>query len=90
MIDQEIIKKYVTRRQEDFEKCLLAFAKRDYADIEMIGHKMKGNGTTFGFPELSELGESLETGALAKDHDLIKVKLDEFKVWLSTRSSLTH
>lgn len=90
MIDQDVIKKYVSRRQDDFEKCLLAFAQRNYADIEMIGHKMKGNGSTFGFPELSELGESLENGALQKDHQLIKVKLDEFKVWLTSKSALSH
>ncbi|MFN7727568.1 MAG: hypothetical protein ACK5P7_00230 [Bdellovibrio sp.] len=51
---------------------------------------MKGNGSTFGFPELSELGESLEIGARQKDDQLIKAKLDEFKIWLTLKSALPY
>jgi hypothetical protein len=90
MIGQEAINKYLSRRQVDFERCLLGFTQRNYADIEMIGHNMKGNGSTFGFPELSELGESLEIGARQKDDQLIKAKLDEFKIWLTLKSALPY
>ncbi len=90
MIDQDVLKKYVVRRQDDFEKCLEAVGQSSFSTIEMIGHKMKGNGVTFGFPELSELGESLENAAIERDMDAIKKRLADFKRWLSTQSHLAH
>ena len=59
-LSDEVLAKYKSRRKNDLEICRQALQTRDYAPIGQVGHNMKGNGVTFGFPELSKLGEELE------------------------------
>ncbi len=40
------------------------------SDLETVGHKLKGNGSMYGFPTLSELGAKLETAAHTNNHGL--------------------
>ena len=85
MISTEAIKKYVQRRSEDLVACKQAIESRDYAVIENIGHKMKGNGLTFGYPELADIGKDLEGAAVEKDIDLIRNKVQSFEKWFDEK-----
>lgn len=44
----------------------------DLAEIRTLGHRMKGAGGSYGFDEISEIGERLESAALAHDVDTIR------------------
>lgn len=72
-LSNEMIQRYLERRKHDLDKCLSYLARRDFHEIEKIGHQLKGNGTTFGYPELSVIGKNLEQAARA--HDLTKLKV---------------
>lgn len=54
------------RRREQLlmETCL---AESDFEQIARLGHRLKGSGGSFGFPQLSSLGARLEH--VAKDED---------------------
>ena len=71
-LSNEIIQKYLERRKQDLDNCLSFLARRDFHELEKIGHQLKGNGTTFGYPELSVIGKNLEQAAQA--HDLTKLR----------------
>jgi len=45
--------RYLARRREDLLSLKLFIESSDYSSIETIGHKLKGNGATFGFVEIS-------------------------------------
>lgn len=62
---------FLANRQRDVDTIRKALVTCDFEEIADIGHKLRGNGATFGFPELSELGERLELGARARDHDRV-------------------
>ena len=72
--------KYLNRRIDEIEQlknyCLLIPENINnlelFASIEMIGHKLKGNGSTFGYPELTQLGLAIEEAA--KKLDLEKLR----------------
>lgn len=66
-------KKYLERRLNEIEELRLCLSVEDYDVAVNIGHRLKGNGETFGYPEISVIGNNLEQAALAKD----KVKMDE-------------
>lgn len=66
-IPQEAINKYLERRRGDIENCRQALHQGQLAICETVGHQLKGNGAMFGFPEISDVGKSLEQAA--KDHD---------------------
>lgn len=66
-IPHEAVMKYIERRKTDVENCRLALQSGNLSLLETVGHQLKGNGITFGFPEISTIGEALEIAA--KEHD---------------------
>jgi len=87
MIDLQLDQtKYLERRKIDLEKCFFAISCGQFEEIESIGHKIKGNGTTFGFPELSELGSAMETAAKDKNQEIVLQLTKQFKQWLDSQT----
>lgn len=82
MISPDAIKKYVQRRGEDLTACKQALENRDFSVIENVGHKMKGNGLTFGYPELADIGRDMENAATNKDWEVVQSKVTEFENWV--------
>ena len=60
-------KKYFSRRKVDLVSCHNALSISDFAFLQNIGHQLSGNGTSFGFDRLSEIGVQLETAAKEKN-----------------------
>ena len=42
-------------------------ASRDYAEISGIAHRLKGEGGSYGFDSMTEIGRSLEHAAATHD-----------------------
>lgn len=80
-------KKYLERRKQDLMTCLSAVQTDSYETIETVGHKIKGNGMTFGFPELSAIGAQIETAAQQKNKVQILKTTDELKAWVDAHSN---
>lgn len=78
----EINVKYLERRRLDLEFCRRSLEKGDFSEIEKIGHQLKGNGHTFGYPEISEIGKNLESAAVQKHSPTIEFNLDALSSWL--------
>lgn len=75
--------KYIIRRHEELDMARAALTKGDLSPIQNMGHKLKGNGATFGFPELGELGAELEVAAAENRVDKISALMQKFEQWLS-------
>ena len=83
ILTHEALERYRFRRGIDLEVCRKSLAARDYATIERVGHTLKGNGETFGYPELSLLGASLENSARRRDPAGIEGHLLALSHWIS-------
>jgi HPt (histidine-containing phosphotransfer) domain-containing protein len=81
-IDLESLQRYKSRRHADLIRCRECLKKRDYETIRTIGHNLKGNGTSFGFPELSSLGEKIENSARELNGDQIQKLVDSLEEWV--------
>jgi HPt (histidine-containing phosphotransfer) domain-containing protein len=44
-------------------------ASGDFDAIRVVGHNLKGSGTSFGLPRVTEIGAKLEAGAAAAKGD---------------------
>ena len=88
MISEDAIKKYVQRRVTDLTACQKALEDKDAAVMENIGHKMKGNGLTFGYPELADIGRDMESAAVEKNWEVLAAKVSEFEHWLEDKKDL--
>ena len=76
--------KYIVRRHEELDVAKQALSKGDLSPIQSMGHKLKGNGATFGFPELGELGAELEEAAAERRVEQITNLMSRFEKWLET------
>src|SRR3954471_19139114 len=74
--------KYIVRRHEEIRVAKEALQAGDLNSLESMAHKWKGNGATFGFPELGTLGEKLELAASEKRVDDVSQLVGEFESWL--------
>lgn len=63
----EMIQTYLEHRKTDIEKCRAALKASDFTVFEKIGHQLKGNGASFGFPEIGDIGASLEQAGKTKN-----------------------
>jgi HPt (histidine-containing phosphotransfer) domain-containing protein len=85
-VPNDMMARYLERRKRDLEACLESFRNRNFNDLEKVGHQLKGNGLTFGHPELSFIGKKLENAAAVGDAFLIEAALTEFSHWVNKSS----
>lgn len=74
--------RYLSRRHAELADLKEAMAAGNLALIQDTGHRWKGSGASYGFSELSKLGEKLESAAGMKDLDQVKDLLAQFETWL--------
>ena len=77
-IDQK--KKYLNRRIEEIETLKRCIQISDFDLAGNIGHKLKGNGVTFGFPEISVIGNRIEQAASERNQLSLVKSIEEFIV----------
>lgn len=82
-VPSEILQRYLERRKQDLKVCLLALDRKNFPELEKIGHQLKGNASTFGHPELSLIGNKLEKSSKKREISLIEESIKELSRWLS-------
>ena len=63
----ELVPLYLKRRNDDVENLRSFIETEDFDSVQTIGHKLYGNGTMYGFDQISNVGKGLETAAIEKD-----------------------
>ena len=81
-LPRHILGRYIEHRRRDLKECLSSLKRHQYEKIEKVGHQLKGNGTTFGHPELSSIGEKLEESARDQNMEMLGKSLEEFSDWV--------
>lgn len=69
-VDRElepIMPRYFELQRQSLEELVLAADGGDGETARQLGHKMKGTGSSYGFPYLTELGAAIEQAAVAGD-----------------------
>lgn len=59
-----LLSRFRERRRRDVVDLRAALECGDFETIARLGHNMSGNGVSYGFPEISEIGERLEAAAV--------------------------
>jgi HPt (histidine-containing phosphotransfer) domain-containing protein len=74
--------RFLVHRERDAATIRGCLADGDFETIARLGHNMRGNGPSYGFDELAEIGERLEDAANGKSADLVWERLVELETWL--------
>ncbi len=62
-----IVPGFLENRRRDVQRLEAALEQNDLKTIEMIGHRMNGDGGGYGFSAISTMGAALEQAAARKD-----------------------
>jgi HPt (histidine-containing phosphotransfer) domain-containing protein len=81
-VPQDMMTRYLERRIRELEDCQRFLADKQFTKLEKVGHQLRGNGVTFGFPELSSIGIKLEQSSQDKDLPSTHEALQEFSRWV--------
>ena len=75
VVDEElsaILPKFINNVRRNPSAIAAALACGDFATIRSLGHNMKGTGSSFGLPQISEIGNELEQAAKLQDADSVR------------------
>jgi PAS domain S-box-containing protein len=75
---------YLEGKRRDIRIVLAALDHGDYEQIRTVGHKMRGSGAGYGFPEISVMGQRLELAAESRDAHHIREHITELSKYLDT------
>ena len=78
---EEIVPIFLDNRKKDVRILRNALSQQDFATVQTLGHRMKGDGGGFGFDRITEIGGAMELAAKLKDHvtiELYIVQLEDF------------
>jgi len=68
--------------RRNVETIRLALAHEDFEPVEYLGHGMRGAGSMFGFPEITEFGGFLEDAAVIRDAELARSLVEQLSSYL--------
>jgi HPt (histidine-containing phosphotransfer) domain-containing protein len=83
---------YLAARREEVATMQQLLTVSDFARLIVLGHSLKGSGSSFGFPELTGIGAELERHARAHDAISLARELEHLQYFLDhlpPRSDLT-
>jgi len=67
-----LVPSYVKNRQNEAGELAQCLDQGDFEKLKRVGHNLKGNGSTYGFAKLSEIGQKMEVAAVEKQSDTLK------------------
>jgi len=73
---------FLRNRRQDVLTSLEVLEAGDFETIERLAHSMKGAGTSFGFPIITDIGSALEQSARAADVEGLRSRLKELSAYL--------
>ena len=81
---EELIPGFLENRKKDISLLSEALASGDIAQIQSIGHSIKGVGGGYGFDGLSELGAQIEMAAKEGDSSKIGEVIAEMSNYMDS------
>ncbi|HYK64516.1 MAG TPA: Hpt domain-containing protein [Patescibacteria group bacterium] len=63
----DLIPGFLARKRAEVSSIFDALARRDYEEISRVAHRIKGEGGSYGFDAMSEMGRSMQHAAATRD-----------------------
>ena len=83
-----LVPEFLRRRGEDVEKLREHLSAGDFESIRVLGHNMKGAGTSFGFPKITDIGRRMESAAKTQEAAEITSLVDSLQAVLEDSKSV--
>ncbi len=77
-----LLPNYIRRRESDVETIAFLISREDYQEVGRLAHNMRGSGSSYGYPRITELGGLIEDAARSKDIEALTVFAEEFGAYV--------
>lgn len=74
-----LIPGFLSRRVDDIQALRQFFEAQNFPELSMIGHRLKGCGTAYGFKMVSDVGAQIESAANQKDITLLRALISDYE-----------
>jgi HPt (histidine-containing phosphotransfer) domain-containing protein len=81
---RDLVPVFIAHKREDGQAIVAAIARADYEALSKLGHRIRGEGGSYGFEELTEIGAALEMAAKAGDLAAICKSAEELTAYLDS------
>lgn len=68
----ELKRRYLDCRMADLQKMVRCLEEDDFGPALRLGHQVKGNASTFEFPQMAPLGFEIERAARVQNKDHVR------------------
>jgi signal transduction histidine kinase/DNA-binding NarL/FixJ family response regulator len=75
----ELRDEYMSMFGDVLSECDTLVSDGDVAALGALGHRLKGNGASYGFPEITEIGAEMEHLGKAENLDAIRPLVDQLR-----------
>jgi HPt (histidine-containing phosphotransfer) domain-containing protein len=79
----DLIPKFLANRNKDLDDIDRALVAKDFTQLRIIGHNMKGVGGGYGFDAITEFGIHIESAAKHGDLKAIEGYLIRYRAYLA-------
>jgi HPt (histidine-containing phosphotransfer) domain-containing protein len=79
---EDIVPGYLANRRKEVPEMFEFLATSDFVRLARLGHNLKGTGGSYGFPELTRIGESVERLAKQKNGGALSSQMIELRNYL--------
>jgi len=81
-LPRQLVADYLARCRERAQALRGAAERRDYTAVAVWGHRMKGTGCSYGFPDVSADGAAIEQAAKRQDAAELEAALARLAAYL--------
>ena len=74
---EDLVPIFLKNQLEDVKSIVEACERCDYEKILILGHNMKGTGSSYGFDAISEIGASLQQFAKERNCEKVRTLAEE-------------
>lgn len=79
---RDLVPRYLEGQRETAVLLLFALEQQDYQTVQGLGHRLKGNGASFGFQKISDIGDALEVAAKERNTTALRKYQQELSAYL--------
>jgi len=79
---KDLIPGFLENRHKDIKTMEESLSIGDYETIQGLGHSMKGDGSGYGFDEITQIGSRIENAAQEENADEIRRQAGELLRYL--------
>lgn len=79
---EKIIPKFIAHQKQAVADIRNAFEQRRYQHLARLGHNIRGTCGGYGFFELGEMGNTIESAAIAQDDEKLRNQISSMEDYL--------